>query len=59
MKISDLIEQKLKEYGNMIFPSKEGDGIEHVDASYEDFMAKLREDFEDIADAAYKKAKAK
>lgn len=59
MKISDLIEQKLKEYANILFPSKEDDGIEHVDASYEDFMAKLKEDFEDVADAAYKKAKGK
>lgn len=59
MTVPELIKQKVREYENIIFPSKEGDGIEHVDASYKDFMEKLQEGFEEVADLAYKKAKAK
>lgn len=36
-------EDILKELDNAIFPSKEDDGIEHVDMSYKDFMRKLQE----------------
>lgn len=33
----------LAEIKDAIFPSKEDDGIEHVDFSYEEFMQKLDE----------------
>lgn len=32
----------LAELLNAIFPSKEDDGIEHVDMSYKEFVAKLK-----------------
>jgi hypothetical protein len=49
MEMNKKIEALMEKYENIIFPSDEGSGIEHVDASYKAFMKMLRKDFENLA----------
>lgn len=37
------LNEQVREHANMIFPSKEDDGIEHVDESYEGYMAYFKQ----------------
>ena len=42
------IKKILEEIDNLVFQSKESDGIEHVDMSYEDFMSFLKQSLEKV-----------
>lgn len=41
MTLPQLQAEAQKEFENILFPSKENDGIEHVDDSYEGFMKRI------------------